>query len=960
MKAEARHSRLFTYEQFAELPKHTAAKARGNNSPRLAADHLEHSLLFDKDRQRILAKTPFNSKQTQYRLRRQQKRLSLIAALALFAAQGHAQLLPDLATVRDEGFGADAQLGETLAIGDFDGDGRDDLAMGSPGINEIRILFGALSGGTAVDQLFESDAGSFGAALAVCDINRDGKDDLVVGAPATTVGTASSAGKIYFYLGSSNPSQLIAAGTQTDDIDEPGHLETPETGDHFGAALAVGDLTGFNRDCDLAVGVPGQEVNDKDNAGAVRIFRVFPGKIGTNTLFASLHEVVDVATAGVAEANSEFGLAIATQTIGFTDDLVVSAPFRDNDGINAAGDVTVFHNDNGIHPSNAATIITETMLGFTNLNSNSFGKVLATGDFDGNERDELVIGAPFGAVSANQPASAGLVYILSAETGSLSLSERWHQGRIAGTPEELDQFGGALQVGNFNADNYEDLAIGSPFEDFGRGRVDVVYGNHRGLDGTTQSFVETDVGGTGAIGAFGAAFAAGDLDHDGADDLAIGMPLRDDGGSMPNEGLVYLVPSQSHLRSAEILIQEGSSIVTTSGVLTPTSFAPPSFDLANRLHVSIGLVGLKFAVLRERPNQPWEMFFHSVDELETDLLGAATELAIESPNRFAFRTSFTESRSPSGLPGSDLIYDQDGPLAFATDPLPGVSGALLDFLSSPRVTATRTYFKSSSLDNSSHLLRSTLAGDHYELAINHDTWMEGQALRRISSYDINPGSSLLAVSGRLDDADDTFIAGVNGVVVAMEDEEVVEFRTAAGGQHRGSLFYRTLDLVSVDNDSWLLGGTVDDGSENDYFLGVLLASDNSELFEGTFRETGFLRTLRPRAVSRRFGYTLSRWDRNGGDSTLVLSCGPNLTNHSIVLRQGDLLDFNGDDLGDAEVIDSVRAESPPSAGPVVVTTRIDLGAERRDVVLRLTGTGCAMFADGFENGDISAWTATGN
>lgn len=106
---------------------------------------------------------------------------------------------------------ANARFGESIAVGDINGDGKADVIVGAPGANKVYILLGAANyaGGT-IDvtnpggaQVIEiSGSGGFGHSVAyIGDFNGDGRGDFVVGAP--TDGTNGSA---YILLGSAGPS----------------------------------------------------------------------------------------------------------------------------------------------------------------------------------------------------------------------------------------------------------------------------------------------------------------------------------------------------------------------------------------------------------------------------------------------------------------------------------------------------------------------------------------------------------------------------------------------------------------------------------------------------------------------------------------------------------------------------------------------------------------------------------
>ena len=216
----------------------------------------------------------------------------------------------------------------TLATGDFNDDGIDDLAVGNPDTPNggwVRVLLGddlsdPVTGGVPTDAIHpaletswllspfdEAGTGSnaialpsdylaatgrpwdapdarFGGALAVGDINGDGIDDLIVGAPgAETLGAPGvpsrlagtmdpadhlKSGVVVTFLGSNSGGTPLLAGS----VFAPDELATPGShqGAEFGATLAIDDFNGDGCD-DLAVGAPGDPRIDL-RGGALELF----------------------------------------------------------------------------------------------------------------------------------------------------------------------------------------------------------------------------------------------------------------------------------------------------------------------------------------------------------------------------------------------------------------------------------------------------------------------------------------------------------------------------------------------------------------------------------------------------------------------------------------------------------------------------------------------------------------
>ena len=246
-----------------------------------------------------------------------------------------------------DGLDDDDRFGSAVAdIGDVNGDGIPDLAVGTPNDDDgsdnagaVWILFMKVDGTVETKQKISMDAGRldgnleaddyFGAALAgIGDLDNNGIPDLAVGMPGNDNGGTDRGGVFILFLdaeGKVLQKQKIAHDTG-------GFGGGLDDDDRFGSAVAaIGDM---NDDgiSDLAVGAP----NDNDeftNAGAVWILMMnTDGKVG------AWQQVSGSAGGfnGNLEADDHFGAALAG--IGDLDnngvpDMAVGAPGDDDGGV---------------------------------------------------------------------------------------------------------------------------------------------------------------------------------------------------------------------------------------------------------------------------------------------------------------------------------------------------------------------------------------------------------------------------------------------------------------------------------------------------------------------------------------------------------------------------------------------------------------------------------------------------
>jgi hypothetical protein len=146
---------------------------------------------------------------------------------------------------------------------------------------------------------------------------------------------------------------------------------------------------------------------------------------------------------------------------------------------------------------------------------------VAVPDLDGDGGDELLVAAPYSYASSS-PSGAATVYLFAAMTpGELALDDA--TVAYAGEMDE-DALGVALATADVDQDGTSDLLLGAPFWEQHNTPVGVVYG----VDGTAPDTSPEDAplriyGDYGGANYFGVNVTAlGDIDGDGADDVAVG------------------------------------------------------------------------------------------------------------------------------------------------------------------------------------------------------------------------------------------------------------------------------------------------------------------------------------------------------------------------------------------------------------------------------------------------------
>ena len=405
------------------------------------------------------------------------------------------------------------------------------------------ILFQDQPGVEGTSEAYDN----FARYLSVGDFDNDGRDDLAVGVPFEDIKDIADAGGVNIFAGSDNG--LTAEKSQFWFQDQPGVEGTSEQGDRFGSSVAAGDFNGDSFD-DLAVGVPGEAIGSI-SGGAVNVFS------GSDNGLTSQNNQIwfqnQPGVEGTTEDGDRFGDTLAAGDFdgdGF-DDLAIAAP-SENIGDLPAGAVNIFRGSTDGLTANDNLIFFQDQTGVegTSENGDNFGESLTAGDFNGDGYDDLAIGADLETIKDIQ--GAGAVNILNGSEKGLTAkdSQIWFQDQLGveGTSETFDRFGNSLAAGDFNGDGYDDLAVGVMYETVNESRDGAVNVFNGSVDGLTsdrnQIWFQDQPGIEGTSEAydnFGSSLSVGDFNSDGYDDLAIGVPEETIGdfGSAGAANIIY-------------------------------------------------------------------------------------------------------------------------------------------------------------------------------------------------------------------------------------------------------------------------------------------------------------------------------------------------------------------------------------------------------------------------------------
>jgi hypothetical protein len=402
--------------------------------------------------------------------------LLLATAQQSFAQEKLVQTFVEQNIIGDTYFGYSVS-----GAGDVNNDGYDDVIVGAPNYNSntgrAYIYYGGSSMDSTVDVIMTGEGinNCFGLSVSGAgDVNNDGYDDVIVGAYYYN----SYTGRAYIYYGGSSMDSMA-------DVTMTGE----GTNNGFGCSISsAGDVNDDGYD-DVIIGA--------------YMYDSFIGRAYIYYGGTSMDSTADVIMTG---AGGSFGFSVSgagdVNNDGY-DDVVIGEPSYGG----SVGRIHFYYGGNPMNDTADAMIVSESYyncLGYS---------VSDAGDVNNDGYDDVIVGAYY------SNSNTGRAYICYG--GNLIINDTPDVTMTGGIG---DSFGFSVSgAGDVNNDGYDDVIVGARYYNSCTGRAYIYYGGS-----SMDSTADVTMTGEGIDNNLGFSVSnAGDVNNDGYDDVIVGASYYD-------------------------------------------------------------------------------------------------------------------------------------------------------------------------------------------------------------------------------------------------------------------------------------------------------------------------------------------------------------------------------------------------------------------------------------------------
>jgi hypothetical protein len=424
---------------------------------------------------------------------------------------------------------------------------------------EVQLI---VRSGDAYDNSFNVGGAT---PLASGDIDNDGFPDLIMGSPygdGMLENRGNSGQVMVFFGGTQTPSNTLV--DQADRI--PGEIDLIIHGmdysDILGFSVASGDIDGDNHD-DLIIGVPFGDSRDNNRQDAGEVYILWGQSRNDWEPELDLRSTPPNVMIQGARRGDRAGYSVAVDDVigDSREDIIIGCPTADPEGRSNSGMVfivagasrTTLGSTIDLSQSRSASrsargTASVKMIGVTPDDRSGFA--LATGDINGDDRADILIGARHAQYNGSRN-NAGVTYViygkqtLPSKINFTMEADAYIYGANGG-----DNSGWALAAGDFNGDSFDDIIIGNPYADGPNngqrdsGEVYIIYGSNSFPSSLDIAFDEYDiiVYADNAWDNFGYSVNLGNQNGDKYADLLIGS-RRGDGeyNDVGDSGETFLI-----------------------------------------------------------------------------------------------------------------------------------------------------------------------------------------------------------------------------------------------------------------------------------------------------------------------------------------------------------------------------------------------------------------------------------